>query len=198
MIDEKQVPTPPLPVKITEPAMVLPLAQQPKLGEPSSTPLPDDTPTTQAGTLTDMNTPPKAASNMPYIIAVVAMIALGIIAVVVLASTRKDTDIIVLIGAVFGVLTPTTLALLSFMKSQETHLSVNSRLDGFIKNAQMAALAQGNIEGRDVANLRNERMAQRHDSPVSNEPPPPPTPQQPSIPAEPPPDQPNQPTQGLQ
>lgn len=154
---DSPIPKAPLPVKITEPAIIMPLAEQPTPGQPSSTPLPAaDTPTTQEGTLTDLNLPPKAASNIPYLITVAVMFAVGALLVGLLAWVRPETDLLVIFGAVFGFVTPTTAAILAFQKSQETHLSVNSRLDGFIKNAQTAALAQGNIEGRDAANARND------------------------------------------
>ena len=121
-----------------------------------------DTPTTQLGTLDDLNTPPKEASNTQYILAVVIMFLVGVIGVVLISLFNKTQDLGVVITAVFGLLTPTTLSLLSFMKSQETHLSVNSRLDGFIKNAQVAALltgrAQGIVQGTDTANARTDML----------------------------------------
>ncbi len=87
-------------------------------------------------------------NNVPYIVAVVAMMALGVGGAVVVTLARPAQDNTVLIGIIFGFLAPTTLSLLAFMKAQETHLSVNSRLDAFMATARTAARAEGVLEGR--------------------------------------------------
>jgi len=130
--------------------------------DPIPTPTPVDTPTTQMGVLSDMNTPPKLASNTPYLVTVGVMFLIGIAGVVLIAALRPTTDILTIIAAVFAFLTPTTASVLAFQKAQETHLSVNSRLDGFIKNAQAAALAagkeQGIAQGAADANARTDAI----------------------------------------
>src|SRR5678816_4493850 len=54
-------------------------------------------------------------------------------------------------------------SLLAFMKAQETHLSVNSRLDAFMRNAEMVAhvqgMAEGRAQGRTDANARTDELA---------------------------------------
>lgn len=87
-------------------------------------------------------------NNVPYIIAVVVMTSLGVVGVVAITVARPTSDNTALIGLVLGFLAPTTLSLLAFMKAQETHLSVNSRLDAFMANAKLAARAEGITEGR--------------------------------------------------
>lgn len=89
-------------------------------------------------------------NNLPYLVAVVAMMAIAFVAIVVIVIMLPDRDNMPLIGVIVGFLAPTTLSLLAFMKAQETHLSVNSRLDGFMRNAETAALAQGRAEGLRV------------------------------------------------
>lgn len=115
-----------------------------------------DTPTTQMGVLEDMNMPPKAASNAPYLITIIVMFFIGIMGTGLIAALRPETDLLTIIAAIFAFLTPTTASILAFQKAQETHLSVNSRLDGFIKNAQAAALATGREQGAADANTRND------------------------------------------
>lgn len=76
------------------------------------------------------------------------MFLIAIVGTVIITLIRPDMDNGVIIAAFFGVLTPTTVSLLALMKAQETHLSVNSRLDQFIKNAGGIARAEGFEEGR--------------------------------------------------
>ncbi len=106
----------------------------------------------------------RAPNNTPYIVAVVLMAALGITGVVLVALLYRDMDRVVVMGLIGGFVAPTTLSLLAFMKSQETHLSVNSRLDAFMANAVKAAHAEGQSEGRkegrDAANARTDQLAE--------------------------------------
>lgn len=108
--------------------------------------------------LPDKPTPP---SNTQYIVAVVAMMLIAVAGVVVIVVLRPEADVALVIAAVFGFLAPTTLSMLSFMKAQETHLSVNSRLDQFIRNAEMAARAEGIGEGEKKANERTDALRKR-------------------------------------
>jgi len=87
-------------------------------------------------------------SNTPYLIAVVIMIAIAIGSITAIAVGRPGLDNSNLYGLILGSIGPTTLALLAFMKSQETHLSVNSRLEQFIRNADRAARSEGELAGR--------------------------------------------------
>lgn len=106
-----------------------------------------------------------ASNNVPYIVAVLIMATLGVIAVLMLAFLRPTQDNTAIYVLVFGSLTPTTLALLAFMKAQETHLSVNSRLDQFIINAGRAERAEGELvgraAGRDQADHRTDTLQDR-------------------------------------
>jgi hypothetical protein len=97
--------------------------------------------------------------NTPYIIAVIVMALFGVAGVTVIGALRPEDDIVIIGAMVFGFITPTTLSLLSFMKSQETHLSVNSRLDQFMENARVAAHGVGLEEGRAEANRRTDELA---------------------------------------
>lgn len=93
------------------------------------------------------------------------MMIIGVGGVVTISLARPNQDNTSIITTILGFLAPTTLSLLAFMKAQETHLSVNSRLDAFMRNAELAARVQGVIEGRsqgrDDANLRTDALAQQ-------------------------------------
>lgn len=101
---------------------------------------------------------PNQSSNVPYILAVVIMMTLAITGSVSLLIFRPEQDNSSTIGLIFGFLSTTTLSLLAFMKSQETHLSVNSRLDQFIESAKKIARAEGSIEGRLASEKRTDEL----------------------------------------
>jgi hypothetical protein len=95
------------------------------------------------------------SSNTPFVAAVCVMITLGVILSVLIIMLRPQSDPLVVCVTVFGIISPTTLSLLAFMKSQQTHLSVNSRLDDFIFNSASAAHAEGKAQGMtEGMNLR--------------------------------------------
>lgn len=105
-------------------------------------------------------------NNTPYIIAVVAMMTLGVIGVVAIVVFRPTaTDNMLVITALVGFLTPTTVSLLAFMKAQETHMAVNSRLDAWLAAATESAHAKGMDEGRKegqiAADARTDTLADK-------------------------------------
>jgi hypothetical protein len=96
----------------------------------------------------------RPASNVQYVIAVLTMFLLGVIMSITIIALRPTADALVIVGSTFAVMSPTTLGLLSFMKAQETHLSVNSQLQSYINAASGRARAEGVIEGRDTQHSR--------------------------------------------
>lgn len=100
---------------------------------------------------------------MQYVVAVVVMVFFGVTAVSAIAILRPGQDNAALYALILGFIGPTLLSLLAFLKAQETHLSVNSRLDAFMGTAQTAAhaegLAEGRREGRADANRRTDELA---------------------------------------
>jgi hypothetical protein len=99
--------------------------------------------------MTDMTAPkPIPPTNWPYVVAGVLMAALGTIAVLVLSALRPSQDNSVLIATVIGFLSTTTGVIMTFMKAQETHLAVNSRLDAFMASARKVGHMEGREEGR--------------------------------------------------
>lgn len=92
----------------------------------------------------NLSIPPN---NTPYLVAVAFMGLLIVIAILLITFLRPDKDNTGLIATVISALVPTTAAILALMKAQETHLSVNSRLDAFMTTASAAARAEGKAEG---------------------------------------------------
>lgn len=90
--------------------------------------------------------------------AIVAVLLIGVTGVVIISVLRPDLDPLAVSAVIFGFLTPTTLSLMSYLKAQETHLAVNSRLDEFIKNAAAAALAAGQEAGRKESEARTDEL----------------------------------------
>lgn len=101
-------------------------------------------------------------SQTPYMITVGLSMSLGVGGIIVVTLFHAGDNTLV-IGGMLGFLTSTTLSLMAFLKSQETHLAVNSRLDEFMRNAAFAARAQGQSEGRSegraAANDRTDALA---------------------------------------
>jgi hypothetical protein len=126
----------------------------------------------KGGKMKENRTKMPPQSNTQYIVAVVTMLFIAITAIVVVISLRPDLDFLVVVAAVSGIFTPTTLSLLAFMKSEQTHLSVNSRLSAFIENAERASLAEGKEAGMKSANDRTDLLAANRlnsESPVEPE-----------------------------
>lgn len=112
--------------------------------------------------------PPLSDDTGKYLIAIVSSLILGIGGVAVILAIRPDFDILVVGGIIFAFLTPTTTSILALMKTaetnaqaRETHLSVNSRLDSFIKQAQLSARAEGVAEGQSAANARTDALERK-------------------------------------
>jgi hypothetical protein len=70
-------------------------------------------------------------SMIPYLIAIVAMTSLGVGSTVLILILRPTADNAALFTSIAGFIAPTTMALLAFMKTQETHVLVNGRMDEF-------------------------------------------------------------------
>lgn len=86
-------------------------------------------------------------SNTPYLVAVVIMLLMTLGTVMGILLIRPGQDNTQLIATVVGMMVPTIAAILAFMKSQETHLSVNSRLDDFMTEHAARAKTEGLIQG---------------------------------------------------
>src|SRR4026209_700881 len=105
-------------------------------------------PQSESEKLEQLKTVTVPSSNLQYVEAVVAVVAFVLATIVAITVSRPIQDNTILIGLVVGFAAPTLLSLLALMKAQETHLSVNSRLDAFMTTAREASYAQGILEGR--------------------------------------------------
>lgn len=109
-----------------------------------------------------------APNNVPYLVAVVVMLGIAIAAITAIAILRPEKDNATLYALILGSTGPTTLALLAFMKSQETHLSVNSRLEQFIQSTDRSARAEGELLGRAVGREQSDQRTDKLANDKSN------------------------------
>ena len=127
---------------------------------------------------------PTPKSRQPetaiYVWAVVILVLIGASLVMGILLARPQSDWIDVVGNVAKGLAPTIAAVLAFLKSQETHLSVNSRLDAFMaehaKNAHAEGVIQGLAEGKAAAPADSQNGMPVVTAPVAVGPPVPPRP----------------------
>jgi hypothetical protein len=106
---------------------------------------------------------PKQSTVWPYVIAVVLMGAFGVIAVLLLTKLRPVQDNSMLIATVLGFLGTMTGVILTFMKAQDTHDSVNGQLKQFLSTARQVAHFEGQAQGRAEGIAEGEL---RHPTPM--------------------------------
>lgn len=86
-------------------------------------------------------------SKAPYIWSVVVLTLLSCALVMGVLLVRPQVDAMDVITKVLTGLAPTIAAVLAYLKSQDTHLSVNSRLDAFMTEHAKVARAEGILQG---------------------------------------------------
>ena len=84
---------------------------------------------------------------MPYAWAALSMAGLGALLVVMILWLRPQSDPLAVIEKVASPLIPTLAAIMAWLKSQEVHLSVNSRLTEFMRTSNEAERAKGQLQG---------------------------------------------------
>lgn len=96
----------------------------------------------------------KQTSNIPYLVAIVFMTMLGVGGTITVILLRPNADNAALFASIAGFVAPTTMALLAFLKTQETHVLVDGRMDEFksllaanAAAAESIARAQGVQQG---------------------------------------------------
>jgi hypothetical protein len=102
--------------------------------------------TTTESTVLDTTNALKSSPTI-YVMALVAMVFIGVASIVMVEVLRPNQDNMVLHGLILGFLTPTTMSLLSLLKANETHTIVNSRMTALLEMTQKAAFARGQLEG---------------------------------------------------
>ena len=91
-------------------------------------------------------------SNTPYLVSVVLMSMLGVAGVIAVLVLRPHEDNAALYTAIGGFVGPTTMALLAFLKTKETHVLVNGRMEEFKKLLSRSAAQEVALSGaRGVA-----------------------------------------------
>lgn len=108
--------------------------------------------------------PTRKSSNVPYIVAVILMFALGIVSVVFVEVVNPTKDNSVLITNIFQTLIVTTPGLLAFMKATETYHMVNSDLEKWIDDAVQRAFSEGEKSGAIQANKRTDMLEEKKNS----------------------------------
>jgi hypothetical protein len=88
-----------------------------------------------------------ASSNAPYVWAVVILTAVAAVLVLVIVWLRPKADALDVVAQVAKGLAPTVAGVMAYLKAQETHLSVNSRLDAFMRENAALARREGQIQG---------------------------------------------------
>jgi hypothetical protein len=108
------------------------------------------------------NSEPNTAqpSTAPYIWAVVILTMIGAVLTMAVLKLRPQYDPLLVIAAITTGLAPTTAAVLALMKSQETHLSVNSRLDVWMREHGQVKLAEGRTLGAAEEHARGQALAE--------------------------------------
>lgn len=100
-----------------------------------------------------------------YLGAVLFLATLAVIAILAVSLIRPTQDNTTLITAILSTVVPTIAAVLAFMKAQETHLSVNSRMDELLKRtselSRVEGVAAGRVIGAAAANERTDVIAQK-------------------------------------
>lgn len=97
---------------------------------------------------------PKSTNNNSVIIAVCCMALLLAGFVVLISIVRPGDDNLDLIAIVFAAITPTTVALLAYLKTvdnaqavKDVHLAINGRLTQLLAMTETASHAEGVAEG---------------------------------------------------
>jgi hypothetical protein len=114
-----------------------------------------------------MNGDQAKPSQVPYLIAVVLMVAIVVGAIVAVMFLRPTADNSSIVTEIIGFASTVTMALFAFLKAQETHVVVNSQMDSFKSEVRQAAAqsgliahAEGVVQGRAEADARTDALAQ--------------------------------------
>lgn len=89
----------------------------------------------------------KSNSVLPYIVATTILVLIGVILIGVVLYLRPALDPLVVIGLVFTAVTTILTGVAAFIKSQETHASVNSQLTAWKKEYYELAHTKGEKAG---------------------------------------------------
>jgi len=101
----------------------------------------------------------------PYTATLIVVPSIAVIGVVTLLISRPDAENAALVSQILGFGVTVTMATMAYLKSAETHNIVNSRMDEFKRELQVAADASivaarvaGRVEGTESANARTDAL----------------------------------------
>jgi hypothetical protein len=114
-----------------------------------------------------LDAPPIAQREVPQFLYVVIFASIGLVCIVAILALRPQSDIVVVIGVVGGLMTSIILSFMSYIKaseasaqSKETYHVVNSRMTLAIGDAVKAAIGEGRRQGRRESERRTDKLAQ--------------------------------------
>lgn len=101
------------------------------------------------------------SSAMPYVWAAVIVFLVGIILIGVVLALRPQYDPLIIVSSVMGFTLPFCASIFAFMKSQETHLTVNSQLTAWKLEHSRMDHAEGVISGTatEQARIAEQKLA---------------------------------------
>jgi DMSO reductase anchor subunit len=105
-------------------------------------------------TTMDRTTPTRQSSMLPYIAAGVILVLIGAIFILILLFLRPKLDELILISTVAGIGGTMFASISALIKSQETHLTVNSQLTSWKNEFFEMAHAKGVIAGTETEQAR--------------------------------------------
>lgn len=97
---------------------------------------------------------PNGSRTTPYILAVVILVLIGALLVGAVLFMRPNLDPLLLIVSVFGILGTIFTGIAAFMKSDETHRTVNSQLSAWKEEFSAMKRAEGIIAGTETEQKR--------------------------------------------
>jgi hypothetical protein len=100
---------------------------------------------------------PKPSATIQYVVSALILFLLAALFIIAILYLRPALDPLLLITTVVGVFITIFTSVASFLKSQETHLTVNSQLSAWKAESTKTAHAEGYIQGGIV---EQERMAE--------------------------------------
>jgi|ERR1700722_1700083 len=90
---------------------------------------------------------PPITDKPAYLLTVILLAMIGAILIGTILTLRPAADPLLIITAVSGFVASIGAGVLSYMKSQETHMLVNSRMDEWMAAQDKVSRAEGVVQG---------------------------------------------------
>lgn len=104
--------------------------------------------------------PIAKASILPYIVAMVVMALITIVAILLVTMMRPSSDNFQVLTMIIGFAGTITAAIMSMIKSQETHLTVNSQYTQWKKDFASFHRAEGAKDAVDAEQQRVQKLSE--------------------------------------